>query len=1405
MANDRIKVAGYVKKVIYNGNIEYRNYNPDLVGLQLTSEGGTPLFTMGNFNITTNLDPKLSKLFVTKQFSDFVTLDGLNLSVSQTETLLNNNATVFLNIDKSKLSYYAQFGSLTEFIRVGLENIIINWPASIYMQPIKNLPTGEQLIGNTYENYYYDKLTNISSFRIPTNFIKNTYDINYLTNGDISGTFNETNTLRNMVTDFESYAMLINSVEYDVVGFTGSTSTTNDYIYFEIKNDPFTATSNTISYHIKPKAIICDDFFNGLDEFEYYLLNRQTYPIYKATFKYPFRSDFGVLLYTETTTTWPTSDGYNLDYDTSAYDDYATLLLNLASDSDLINSNIMTRFLVSESITGFDTLPYYLADEDQDTSGGKINKLLNIYGVSYDNFNRYIEGLAFANTVSYNKMDNTPDVYLKNIARVMGWDLIDSVVSNDLLTDYIQTSQSTYSGQSVGLTPVEADTELWRRIILNTPWIWKSKGTRSGVEFLLRFIGTPSGLVTFNEYVYRVDEPIDVDLFRTVLELNGLEPDITNYPIDSEGYPRFFDDTDDMYFQGNGLWYRETSGPNTTLDITTGNNPHVGPYDGGYKYFNQLRSLISDFSAVTITSDTITSTSQDLFTNYNTGEITDYNGETYVDLLFANGLQLPNCIVTSTEIISDPKPQPITTECGCEYDENDDSLSICIEKIDTPIEEKCFVRYTSSPDDQDNPTSGLYVFVQNYENNLGNPTTSEYETFLIDRDCCTSTPVEGLSMYNDIIDVNGVTIQSGYVCCKQGTKCACKVSKDWAIRQTPTYINGEPYITFATLNGLNGSTNVIVGADATFCPPATWATSIPNVIDPNSGIVGFGCKLTPYGLTNIGVLYNGYLERIRIGNSCDYAFNLIPTIITPTPTCIPPVLTSIVRNSLDNSITATWTLSNVPCDNGTVRIQFSTDNVNWSNLTLTNPSVSVSNLTATSIGGLPFNSLVYFRLALLYNLSSDCNPPFTTCDGVSNTSSIDFTPVEPPVEPPVEEPPVVVARCPFIVGVGFYTPTNNYHNQFTSAIAQQSTGDIIVGGKFGYYQSFGVSGNYGIVRIKQDGSKDMVFTNNAGIAFKDLFWNNSFTVNSIFVNSDDSMYVGGDFKTFNGNVVPTGLVKLFANGTIDNSFNNGGSGANNIGVSIGAVQPDGKLLITGAFISYNGVFFGYQDNIRRILRLETNGTLDNTFISGITIGGSVSQIKLLPDGNILCVGAFDRVNGDVNRKRIIRLLPNNTLDTSFTTVPINGVPTSIGVQSDGKIIIAGNFTTVDGNTANGIARLYSGGTHDTSFIGSISNAVSNTGNFSVAIRILSDDRIMAGGQTGNGAIFRLLPNGAPDPSFQSLGFNSNSTIGPIFPYKCYGSASNSEEKYLVGGQFNYYQGFPNPFIVGLNNDGTRNI
>ena len=62
MSNDRIKVAGYSRKTSYQGGIEYRNFSPDLVGFQLASNGNTPLFTIGNFAVTTNLEPKKNKI-----------------------------------------------------------------------------------------------------------------------------------------------------------------------------------------------------------------------------------------------------------------------------------------------------------------------------------------------------------------------------------------------------------------------------------------------------------------------------------------------------------------------------------------------------------------------------------------------------------------------------------------------------------------------------------------------------------------------------------------------------------------------------------------------------------------------------------------------------------------------------------------------------------------------------------------------------------------------------------------------------------------------------------------------------------------------------------------------------------------------------------------------------------------------------------------------------------------------------------------------------------------------------------------------------------------------------------------------------------------------------------------------
>lgn len=760
MSNNKVKVVGYAKAVKFGNGIEYTNFTPDLVGFQLASNGGTPLFTMGSFAITTNMEPKVDKKFITNKFSNFVTLTDLDLTLEETIVLLTNNAGVLLNLDKTNLSNYALFGSLSELVRVSLEDIIINWPASLYMTPLIQSSTDvNTLSGNTVLDYEYNSLTDSATFTVPTNFISNKFQINYQENGTIVNTFNETNNIRNLVPNYSSYSVLYNGMEYAVLGLTGSTNLLDDYLYISVSGNPFSGlgSDSATYYHIKPNKLIEEQFFNSLPDLEAYLLNRLVIPQYTATFKYPIKSETGVLLYTSRSLTWPVTDGYNIDFDTIDYTNYVTALLEISQTFDLYTSNLMNRFLVTESITDFDTSPVYFSTADQDSTGQKMNKTLNIYGREFDEINNFINGIAFAHTVSYDKQDNIPDIYLKNLAKVFGWGLVSSVLENDLLSSYVSSSQSTYSGQSVGLTPVEADVELWRRIILNTPWLWKSKGTRKAIEFLFKFIGAPNGLFKFNQYVYLANAPIDVDLFQQALALNGLSTDLSLYPIDEDGYPSPLENTPDLYFQSDGLWYRETGGSGSTIDILTGNNPHLGPYDGGFRYINQFRTLIPNFSAVTISSTTVTSGSTNLFSNYNSGSFNGYNGNTYVDATDSNGFDLDNCFVVDSSIITTPKVNlnGVSTSqaslCGCNDTDttsntlsgtSDDALSICVginqqsQQSDAELCQQNIQSFAGSPDND-----GTLVF-RYYEYNMdgsiysvgGVPVTNTSE--FVTQTCC---------------------------------------------------------------------------------------------------------------------------------------------------------------------------------------------------------------------------------------------------------------------------------------------------------------------------------------------------------------------------------------------------------------------------------------------------------------------------------------------------------------------------------------------------------------------------------------------------------------------------------------------------------------------------------------------
>jgi len=874
MANDKIKVVGYAKKEVYNGDIEYRNFSPDLVGFQQAD--GASTFTLGNFAITTTLDTKPSKVFTTNKFSNFVSLCDLDLSEEESKVLLNNNSEVKLKLDRTDMCNYAYFGNLLDYVRVSLEEIITKWPAALFATPIKE----RSRTNLTVEDYIYIPLIDEATFKVNVNYINNPYQINYLQNGSILNTFNETNDMRNLSANYLSYSILVDGDEYSILDFTGATQIVDDYLYFTVKGDPFvdiTGVTATTQYHIKPNKLKEDEFFNALPDFENNLLNTFTVPQYTSTYKFPKVSEAGRIIFDTKTLTWPTTDGYNIDFDSTEYLSFVSDLIEIATNFDDNKTNLMVRFLTSESISDFDTVPRCDNDVEEETAGQKMNRTLKIYGREYDEIKRYIDGIQYANTVTYNQLNNTPDAILKYLARTMGWDLVSSVLENDLLKNYVTTTDSTYSGMSRGYTAVEAEIEMWRRIILNTPWLWKSKGARKSIEFLFKFIGAPDGLIEFNEFIYVAKEKLDVNLFKVLLEQNGLPTDIDLYNVDSDGYPRVPNNNSDMYFQKGGKWYRQTSGSASTVDILTGNNPHVGPYDGGAAYIKQFTSLIPNFSAVTVTSTTVTTDITNLFTNYSSGTFNSYEGEYSVDVVSDDNVDLSECILVVANKVLDPFPTAgETTDCGCDVIEDDYALKLDIECPADPVTTNqdltdCVDKVVAVKETAYNEM--IFTFKNYDENGIELPTT--YTSKYISKECCSGV-YGGFSLYDEEW-VDGVLENCGYICSKN-LKAGCAVTCAWSLATTnyndmPTF---APYTEkFLVFEKEDGTTTSVM---PTGCSCIENYTTSVAITDPATGESGVGCMLTQLGVTELTVDDNSYFI---IGVDNVLGFSLVPGTTPP--------------------------------------------------------------------------------------------------------------------------------------------------------------------------------------------------------------------------------------------------------------------------------------------------------------------------------------------------------------------------------------------------------------------------------------------------------------------------------------------------------------------------------------------
>jgi uncharacterized delta-60 repeat protein len=344
-----------------------------------------------------------------------------------------------------------------------------------------------------------------------------------------------------------------------------------------------------------------------------------------------------------------------------------------------------------------------------------------------------------------------------------------------------------------------------------------------------------------------------------------------------------------------------------------------------------------------------------------------------------------------------------------------------------------------------------------------------------------------------------------------------------------------------------------------------------------------------------------------------------------------------------------------------------------------------------------------------------------------------------------------------------------------SNVLLQADGKIIIGGDFKRYND--KTTNH-LARLNVDGSQDVSF--NPDLVPEDI-------VKTLLVQPDGKIIIGGGYVK--DGVIINSIIRLNSDGSKDTSFNPG-SGAKGTILSI-SYQPDGKIIIGGYFGEYNGTA------INNIARLNSNGSLDSSFHPGNGADNGVWVTSLQPDGKILIGGVFSSFNYNV-RNKVARLNTDGSLDENFNPSIKNNIWT-MTTQSDGKIIIGGSYSGINNIGENAINRLNSDGSLDTSF----NSGIGPNGSI-YTTSLQSDGKIIIGGDFGkyNGTEINNIASLNKDGSLDS-GFNPDKGINKFSSIKS--SVIQLDGKIIISGNFTSYNDIGRNRIVRINGNDNLGI
>jgi uncharacterized delta-60 repeat protein len=232
---------------------------------------------------------------------------------------------------------------------------------------------------------------------------------------------------------------------------------------------------------------------------------------------------------------------------------------------------------------------------------------------------------------------------------------------------------------------------------------------------------------------------------------------------------------------------------------------------------------------------------------------------------------------------------------------------------------------------------------------------------------------------------------------------------------------------------------------------------------------------------------------------------------------------------------------------------------------------------------------------------------------------------------------------------------------------------------------FPPAGNFynNIARMNTDGTYDTNF-NNANVTFEGEGY-------AIRQQPDGKVLIGGTMTAAN-ELLADGITRYNADGTLDLNFFRNPDGGIVFDVER---QSDGKILIAEGGVSV------------LLFRLNQDGTRDTSFSTPfVPFSASIQRrtdmkaIAVQPDNKILVGGQL--ITGSASSpslSSLVRLNADGSRDTTFPLVGTTGgsFVYDIAIQPDGKIVIGGNFSQLNGQSGAFLARVNPNGTIDTTF------------------------------------------------------------------------------------------------------------